>query len=162
MHGRVFKDVWVSAHGTPKMTYCSPFCRRRFTALDFKSWALWSQSQPFSATFVQKLLIRNFRKFRCKLRHRRSIRRRRFPIRVQNFRAWAMFFVDFCILRAECPPYFNFRFVWPTDLERIPHASTSTSIILTKFEVDMTIHCRVIAFCQLTCYVTWRTWLFDF
>ena len=111
---------------------------------------------------AQKLLIRNFRKFRCKLRHRRSIRRRRFPIRVQNFRAWAMFFVDFCILCAECPPYFNFRFVWPTDLERIPHASTSTSINLTKFEVDMTIHCRVIAFCQLTCYVTWRTWLFDF
>jgi len=44
---------------------------------------------------AQKLLIRNFRKFRCKFRHRRSIRRRRFPIRVQNFRAWAMFFCWF-------------------------------------------------------------------
>jgi len=33
-----------------------------------------------------------------------------------------------------------FRFVWPTDLESIPHAST-----LIRFEVDMTIHCRVIA-----------------
>ena len=32
------------------------------------------------------------------------------------------------------------------DLVRIPHASTPTSIIPTKFEVDMTIHCRVIAF----------------
>ena len=34
----------------------------------------------------------------------------------------------------------------PTDLESTPHASTPTSIIPTKFEVDMTIHCRVIAF----------------
>ena len=45
-----------------------------------------------------------------------------------------------------CPPYVYFRFVWPTDLESIAHASTPTSIIPTKFEVDMTIHCRVIAF----------------
>jgi len=57
-----------------------------------------------------------------------------------------MFSVDFCILYARSPPYFYFRFVWPTDLESTPHASTHTSIILTNFEVDMTIHCRVIAF----------------
>ena len=56
------------------------------------------------------------------------------------------FSVDFCILYAECPPYFYFRFVWPTDLKSIPNASTLTSIIPTKFEVDMTIHCQVIAF----------------
>ena len=58
----------------------------------------------------------------------------------------ATFSVDFCILYAECPPYFYFRFVWPTDLESIPHASTPTLIIPTKFEVNMTIHCRVTAF----------------
>jgi len=83
--------------------------------------------------------------FRCrpKLRHLRSIRRPRFPIRVQNFGDLATFFVDFCILYAECPPYFYFRFVWPTDLESISHALTPTSIIPTKFEVDMTIHCGV-------------------
>jgi len=69
-----------------------------------------------------------------------------FLIRVQNFRDLATFSVDFCILYAECPPYFYFRFVWPTDLESIPHASTPMSIIPTKFEVDMTIHSRVIAF----------------
>ena len=40
----------------------------------------------------------------------------------------------------------NARFVWPTDLESKPHASTPTLIISTKFEVDMTIHCRVTAF----------------
>ena len=84
--------------------------------------------------------------FRCTFRHRHSIRRPRFPGRVQKFGDLATFSVDFCILYSECPPYFYFRFVWPTDLESIPHASTPTSIIPTKFEVDMTIHCRVTAF----------------
>ena len=84
--------------------------------------------------------------FRCKFRHRGSIRRSNFSIRLQTFSDLATFSVDFCILYAECRPYFYFRFVWPTDLESIPHASTPTSIIPNKFEVDMTIHCRVIAF----------------
>ena len=84
--------------------------------------------------------------FRCKFRHRRSIRRPRFPIRVQNFSDLVTFSVDFCILYAECLPYFYFRFVWPTDLESIPQSSTPTSTIPTRFDVDMTIHCRVIAF----------------
>jgi len=90
----------------------------------------------------QRLLMN----FRCKFRHRRSIRRPRFPIRVQNFGVLATFSVDFCILYAECSPCFYFRFVWPTDLECISHALTPTLIIPTKFEVDMTIRCRVIAF----------------
>jgi len=80
---------------------------------------------------AQKRLFVNFR---CKFRHRRSICRPRFPVRVQNFGDLATFSIDFCILYAECPPYFYFRFVWPTDLESIPHASTPTSIIPTKFE----------------------------
>ena len=84
--------------------------------------------------------------FRCKFRQRRSIHRPRLLVRVQNFGDLETFSVDFCVLYAECPPYFYFRFVWPTGLESIPHASTHTSIIPTKFEVDMTIHCRVIAF----------------
>jgi len=84
--------------------------------------------------------------FRCKFKHRHSIRRPRFPVRVQNFGDLATFSVDFCILYAECPPHFYSRFVWPTDLESIPHTSTPTLIIPTKFEVDMTIHCQVTAF----------------
>ena len=84
--------------------------------------------------------------FRCKFRHYRSIRRPRFPIGMPNFGDLATFSVDFCILYSECPPYFYFRFVWPTNLECIPHASTPTLIITTKFEVDVTIHCRVTAF----------------
>ena len=81
---------------------------------------------------AQKRLFMNFR---CKFRHRRSIRRPRFPVGVQNFGDLETFYVDFCILYSECPPYFYFRFVRPTDLESIPHASTPTSIIPTKFEV---------------------------
>ena len=109
--------------------------------------------------------------FRCKFRQRRSIRCLRFSIAVQNFCDLATFSFDFCILYAECLPYFYFRFVWPTDLETIPHASTPTSIILTRFEVDMTIHCPVIAFLSadtsrnlvaltfaLFTLNSWRTW----
>ena len=81
---------------------------------------------------------RLFMHFRCKFRHRRSIRRPRFPVRVQNFGDLATFSVDYCILYSECPPYFYFPFVWPTDLESTPHASTPTStltsIIPTKVE----------------------------
>jgi len=95
------------------------------------------------AAHAQKRLFMNFR---CKFRHRRSIHRHRFPIRVQNLSDLATFSVGFCILCAECPPYFYFRFVWSTDLESIPHESTPTLIILTRFEVDMTINCRIIAF----------------
>jgi len=43
---------------------------------------------------AQKRLFMNIR---CKFRHRRSIRRPRFPIRVQNFGDLATFYVDFCI-----------------------------------------------------------------
>jgi len=84
--------------------------------------------------------------FRCKFRHHRSIRRPRFPIRMQNFGDLATFSVDYCILYCECPPYLYFRFVWPIDLESIKHAPTRTLIIPTKFDVDMTIHRRVTAF----------------
>ena len=78
-------------------------------------------------------------------RHRGLIRRPRFPIWVQNFVNLATFSVDFCISCAECPPYFYFRFVWPTDLESIPPASTPTSIIPTKFEAPKTIHSWVMS-----------------
>jgi len=73
------------------MSYCSRFRRRRFTVLDFKSWA-------------------------------------------------------YNLIYGHFQPYFYFRFVWPTYLESIPHASTVTLIIPTKFEVGMCINCRVIAF----------------
>ena len=49
------------------------------------------------------------------------------------------------ILYSECPPYFYFRFVWPTDLESIPHASTPTSRIPTKVEAPTPIRSWVMS-----------------
>ena len=97
-----------------------------------------------------------------------SIRRPRFPIRVHNFGDSATFSVDFCILYSECPPYFYFQFVWPTDLESIPHASNPTFIIptkLSKLEVDITIHnstAELQPFCLLIRHVTWWPWPLTF
>jgi len=59
---------------------------------------------------------------------------------------WRRIPLIFAFLYSECPPYFYFRFVCPTDLESIPHAPTRTLIIPTKFEVYMTLHRRIIAF----------------
>ena len=58
--------------------------------------------------------------FRCKLRHRRSILRPRFLRRLLIFRDFATFSTGFCISYAKTPSYYNFLFVWPTDLESIP------------------------------------------
>jgi len=138
------------------MSYCSRSRRRRFTVLDFISWA----HIRIRGHFQQYYLFCSYAEtviyeLPCKFRHRRSIRRPRFPVRVQHFRDLATFSGNFYILYTECPPYFYFRFVWPTDLRSIPQASIPTSIISTNFEVNITIHCRVIAF--FVCwYVTWR------
>jgi len=73
---------------------------------------------------------------------------RRFPLFFSAFYYRAMldaFYILNVRLYTECPPYFYFRFVWPSDLESVPHTSPHTSIIPTKFEVDMTIHCRITA-----------------
>jgi len=78
------------------------------------------------------------------------------------FRRFGDVSVDFCILYAESPPYLYFRFVWPTDQESILHASTTTWIIPTKFEVAMTIRCRVIAFLSADTSRNFVTLTFDF
>ena len=129
------------------MFYCSRSRRRRFTVLDFISWA----HIRIRGHFQQYYLLCSYAEtviyeLPCKFRHRRSIRRPRFPVRVQHFRDLATFSGNFYILYTECPPYFYFPFVWPTDLRSIPQASIPTSIISTNFEVNITIHCRVIAF----------------
>ena len=115
--------------------------------IGLKMLSTWSHLRlNFSNICTPHTQKRLFMNFRCIFRHGRSIRLPRFPIRVQNFGDLATFSVDFCILYAAYPLYFYFRFVWPTDLESVSQTLTPTSIILTKFEVDMTIHCRVIAF----------------
>jgi len=129
------------------MSNCSRFRWRRFTILDFKIRAfscIYGHFQQYFAAHVQKQLFMNFW---WKLRHDRSIPRPRFPYRVRNFVDLWTFSIGFCI-------YFYFHFVWPTDLESMPHALTPTEIISSKFEVDMTIHCRVVLFLLMIRYVT--------
>ena len=72
---------------------------------------IFSFTANFSNICTAHAQKRLFMNFRCKFSHRRSIRRPRFPVRVQNIGDLATFSVDFCILYAECPPYFYFRFV---------------------------------------------------
>ena len=143
MHGPLSKDAWVSAHARNQMmSWRCPKCLIAVVLVDVDLRHCTSSVKhivAFAAIFsnictayAQKRLLMNFR---CKIKHRRP----RFPVRVQNFCDLVTFSVDFCILYSECPPYFYFRFVCPTDLESIPHASTPTSIIPTKFEVDMCI-----------------------
>jgi len=136
----LLKNVWDSAHARNHVICLKgPKCLIAVVLVDVDLLYWTSKVEhivPFTAIFsnictahAQKRLFMNFRCFR----HRHSILLPRFPVRVQNFGDLATFSVDFCSLYAECPPYFYFRFVWPTDLESIPYASTPTSIIPTKF-----------------------------
>ena len=59
-------------------------------------------------------------------------------------------------------PYFYFRFIWPTNPESMQREQTPSMIICTKFEVDMTICCRVTALLMRTCYVTLWPWPLTF
>jgi len=136
------REITWSVNGATNVLLQS-FSSTSIHRMGLQSWAYTAVFSNICTAHAQDRLLMNFR---CKFRHRRSIRRPRFPIRVQNFGDLATFSVDFCILYAECPPYFYFRFVWPTDRASILHALTPTTIIPTKFEVDMTICCRVIAF----------------
>jgi len=122
------------------MSYCSRSRRRRFAVLDFKSWAYICTY----GYFQQHLYMhRNGYLWTSCVNLDTTVR---FAIKVLNFGDLATFSVDFCILYSQCPPYFYFRSVQSTDLQSVPHTSTPTSIIPTKFEVDMCIHCWVIAF----------------
>ena len=70
--------------------------------VDLLYWSLKVEHLVAFAAIVSNICTvhaqkRLFMHFRCKFRHRRSIRRPQFPIRVQNFGDLATFYVDFCI-----------------------------------------------------------------
>jgi len=94
--------------------------------------------------------------FRSKFRHHRSIHRLPFAYRVRNFVDFATFSIDFfCILYAESPPYFYFRFVLPTDLESRLQASTTTAIISATFDavaLAFATDCRELACCEMSVF----------
>jgi len=143
MHGPVLKDVWVSAHSRNHV-----ICLRRpkcLITLVFDDVDL-----PYCTSKVEHIVTftavfrtpdRNCAKFG----------------RFGNVFRWF-----FTFYRHICQPYFYFRFVWFTELESIPHALTPTSIIPTKFVVDMTIYCRVIAFLSADTSCDLVTLTFDF
>jgi len=87
------------------VSYCSRSRRRRFTVLDFKSWAYRSIYGHFRQHLYCACAETLFMNFRCKFRHRRSIPRPRCPIRVKKFGDSATFSVDFCFL------YLNVRHI---------------------------------------------------
>jgi len=60
------------------------------------------------------------------------------------------------------PPYFYFRFSWPTDLESASHVSPLAVKVSTKFEVDTTIRCLVIELLLLIRYMTSWPWHLTF
>jgi len=120
----------------PELSYCSRSRRRLFTVLDFKSWAHSLIYGHFLATFVLHMR-RNGYLWTSGVNLDTAVRfaDHDFLLKCKISAIWRRFPLSFCILYAECPPYFHFRFVWPTDLESISHALTPMSIIPTKFEV---------------------------
>ena len=91
--------------------------------------------------------------FRCKFRHRRLIRRPRFPVRVQNFGDLATFSVDFCIFYAQCPPYFYFRVCltyWPRKYTtRVdPHGDNSHQV--WSWYRGLTVRTHYVQICHTT------------
>jgi len=154
IHAPLLITVWVSAHARNHVICLR--CPKCLIALVLEDvdlpYCTWKVEHivAFTAIFTnictahaQKRLFMNFR---CKFRHRCSIPPPDFLIECKISAIWRRFPLTFCILYAECPPYFYFRFVTPTDLESIQHALIPTPIISTNCEVDMTIHCRVRVF----------------
>ena len=96
------KDAWVSAHARNHvMCWRCPKCLIAvfLVDVDLPNWTSKVEHiVAFTAIFTnirtahaQKRLFMNFR---CKFRHRHSIRRPRFPIRVQNFGDLATFYLN--------------------------------------------------------------------
>jgi len=65
-------------------------------------------------------------------------------------------------METECPPYFYFWPNWPTDLESASHVPPLTIKVSTKFKVDTTIHCLVMASLLLIRYVSLWPWPLTF
>ena len=100
--------------------------------------------------------------FRLKFWHHHSIPWSQFPYRARHFGDTRTFSDEFCIGYAECPPYFYFRSSWPTDLESVSRDARIALTVSTKFEVDTTIRCLVIALLLLIRHVTLWPWPLTF
>ena len=119
----------------------------------------------FSHIFTAHAQERPLMNFRLNFWHHHSIPWSRFPYRARYFGDTRTISDDFCIGYVECPqcpPYFYFRSSWPTDLESVSHDDHLAVTVSTKFEVDTTIRCLVIALLLLIRYVTLWPWPMTF
>jgi len=121
------------------MSYCSRSCRRRFTVLNFKRWAFSRICGRCQQHLYCARAETVFMHFRCRFRHRLSIRRPRFPIEVQNFGDFLTLIFEFNILNV-C------RISTSGLFDLLTYKVYHTRRAEVKFEVYITIHCRVIAF----------------
>ena len=113
----------------------------------------------FSHIFTAHAPKRLFMNFRLKFWHHHSIPWPRFPYRAWYFANLRIFsVVFFCIGYGECPPYFYFQSSWPMNLESVSRDAYLAVKVSTKFEVDTTIHCLVIALLLLIRYMTLWPW----
>jgi len=127
MHGRtcMFKAVSVSAHARyhvicyrcPKYLAAVVLNDVDLSYRTFKLDHLVTFAAIFSNTFTAHAQKRLFMNLHYNFWRRHSIPRPRFLYRVRSFGDWVTSLADFCILYAECSPYFYLWFVWPTDLE---------------------------------------------
>ena len=101
--------------------------------------------RPFSATFVLRMR-RNGYLWTSAVNSDTAIDDPDFLLERKISAIWRRFPLIFFIIYVERQPYFYFRFAWRTDLESIPHASTPTSIIPTKFEDPTPIRCSVMSY----------------
>ena len=93
MHGAMLKNVWDSAHARnhviclrwPKCLIAVVLADVHLPYWTSKVEHILSFTAIFSNICIAHAQKRLFMNFRCKFRHRRSIRRHRFPVRVQNF-----------------------------------------------------------------------------
>jgi len=85
------------------------------------------------------------------------VKRSYFRSRFEDFFSWFFF-----IRKAERPPYFYFRFIWPTDLESVPRVEPPTLIISTKLEVDTIVHRRITALLVRIRYMNLSPWPLTF
>jgi len=145
------------------MSCCSRFCWCGFAVLDFKS----SASSCIYSHFQQHFYCARTETAICELPVKFFYTIIRLPdsdflIECEILASWRQFHLIFAIYVLKVS-YLYVRFIWPTDLESILHALTLTVIISSKFEIDMIIHYRVIAFLLQIHYLTlWpNRWLFD-
>ena len=129
--------------------------------------ATWQHLGQFLAIFSLCMPRNGYMNFQLKFWHQHLLPWPRFPFRARYLAIWGRFLLIFALdkLNVRHISTSFIRSSWPTDLESVSRDAHLAVTVSTKFEVDTTIRCLVIA--SLCCwYVTWPCdldlWPFDF